>query len=286
MGVAARAGDHRRGAGGHRPGGPGLADLVAELDRRAQVQDAPVAEGVTLATLHAAKGLEWDVVALAGMHEGAMPIVHADTPAAVEEERRLFYVGVTRARRELLVSWAATRSPGGRGSRGPTRFLDGVLERPDHAGAAAGGVGVASAAARGAQVAHCRGCGTPLRGGAQVKVGRCDDCPPTYDEALFERLREWRARRAGEQKVPAYCVLTDATLTAIAEELPHRHRRPGPDPGVGRVKLDRYGSDLLALLGGSGKSTTVNSIAPPPGTRVRSSERLIAVPARRRRWPQ
>ncbi|MBA2739427.1 MAG: ATP-dependent helicase, partial [Nocardioidaceae bacterium] len=107
---------------------PDLRALVDELERRAHLQDAPVADGVTIATLHSAKGLEWTVVALAGMHEGAMPIVHADTAAAVEEERRLFYVGVTRARRELLVSWAATRTPGGRGSRGPTRFLDGVID--------------------------------------------------------------------------------------------------------------------------------------------------------------
>ncbi len=226
--------------------GAGLAALVAELDRRAHVQDAPVAQGVTLATLHAAKGLEWDVVALTGMHEGAMPIVHADTPAAVDEERRLFYVGVTRARRELIVSWAATRTPGGRGSRGPTRFLDGVLERTEPA---EGQASPASGRRRRRTVAHCRGCGHALRGGAQVKVGRCDDCPPSYDEALFERLRAWRRGQAGEQKVPAYCVLTDATLTAIAEERPADTAGLARIPGVGRVKLDRYGEDLLALMG-------------------------------------
>src|SRR3954454_14800824 len=83
-----------------RAGAPdaALSDFVAELDRRAAEQHAPVAEGVTLATLHAAKGLEWDVVHLAGMQDGTMPIVYADGPAAVEEERRLLYVGMTRAR--------------------------------------------------------------------------------------------------------------------------------------------------------------------------------------------
>src|SRR3954454_7005909 len=108
-----------------------LAGFVAELDRRAADQHAPVAEGVTLATLHAAKGLEWDVVFLAGMQDGTMPIVYADGPAAVDEERRLLYVGMTRARRTLTVSWSLARTPGGRASRKPSRFLVGL--RPESA---------------------------------------------------------------------------------------------------------------------------------------------------------
>ena len=225
-----------------------LRALVAELDYRAQQSDAPAADGVTLGTLHAAKGLEWTVVALAGMHEGAMPIVHATTPAAVAEEQRLFYVGVTRARRDLLISWAASRTPGGRGTRGPTRFLDGVLPRgASPAAGQAGGAGRSPARSR--TVRRCRGCGRPLNGAAQTTAGRCDDCPSTYDEQLFGRLREWRTQRAGEQKVPAYCVLTDATLVALAEELPGDTAALARIPGVGKVKLDRYGADLLHLLG-------------------------------------
>src|SRR4051795_2834543 len=105
---------------------PTLEGFVAELDRRAQEQHAPVAEGVTLATLHAAKGLEWDVVFLAGMQDGTMPIVYADSAAAVEEERRLLYVGMTRARVRLRVSWSLARTPGARSSRKPSRFLTGL----------------------------------------------------------------------------------------------------------------------------------------------------------------
>ncbi|MDQ3105836.1 MAG: HRDC domain-containing protein, partial [Actinomycetota bacterium] len=77
----------------------------------------------------------------------------------------------------------------------------------------------------------------------------CESCPPTYDEALFERLRDWRRGEAGQRGVPAYCVLTDATLVALAEELPADAAGLARIPGVGKVKLDRYGADLLALLG-------------------------------------
>ncbi|AZI58406.1 ATP-dependent helicase [Nakamurella antarctica] len=83
----------------------GLGELVAELNQRAEAQHAPTVEGVTLASLHAAKGLEWEAVFLVGLTDGTMPIQHAETPEEVEEERRLFYVGVTRAKQQLFLSW-------------------------------------------------------------------------------------------------------------------------------------------------------------------------------------
>ncbi|HWG15062.1 MAG TPA: ATP-dependent helicase [Streptosporangiaceae bacterium] len=100
-----------------------LADFVADLQQRAAIGHAPVLEGVTLASMHAAKGLEWDTVVLPGLVEGVMPIVYARTPAAVDEERRLLYVAVTRARERLYLSWAGARGPGARGGAEPSRFL-------------------------------------------------------------------------------------------------------------------------------------------------------------------
>jgi len=99
-----------------------LSDFAAELTLRAELGHAPPVEGVILASMHAAKGLEWDAVFLPGLVEGLMPIVHAKTPAAIEEERRLLYVAVTRARQYLYLSW----SPGRAAARQRSRFLEGV----------------------------------------------------------------------------------------------------------------------------------------------------------------
>lgn len=98
------------------PAGTTLKEFVAELLERQAGGHEPTVSAVTLATLHSAKGLEWDSVYIVGVSEGLLPIVYAKTDAALEEERRLFYVGITRARRRLRLSWAG---PG----RSPSRFL-------------------------------------------------------------------------------------------------------------------------------------------------------------------
>jgi DNA helicase II / ATP-dependent DNA helicase PcrA len=100
-----------------------LAEFAAELAERAETGHAPVAAAVTLATMHAAKGLEWDAVLVPGLTEGIMPIVYARTAETVEEERRLLYVAVTRARAHLALSWAPARTPGAEPSRQRSRFL-------------------------------------------------------------------------------------------------------------------------------------------------------------------
>ncbi len=180
-----------------------------------------------------------------------MPIVYAEGPDAVEEERRLLYVGMTRARRHLTVSWSLARNPGGRASRKPSRFLTGL--RPQVGSDRAVEPRRSRSKSR-RTVAHCRVCNAGLSTSAERKVGRCEGCPASYDEQLFERLREWRVARAAEEKVPAYVVFTDLTLQAIAEVRPADPAGLLRISGVGPAKIEKYGDEVLALLAEEGSA--------------------------------
>ena len=197
--------------------GASLADVVAELARRAAAEHPPQVEGVTVASLHAAKGLEWDVVFLPGLTEGNLPIVHADGDEAVAEERRLLYVGVTRARQQVLLSWPLARLPGGRRNRTPSRFLDGL--RPG------------------------RREGRAARAKPPASHYQFADADP----ALVEALREWRRGVARDAGVPAYVVFGDETLRHIAAQRPGSIQELARIPGLGPGRLDRYGAAVLAL---------------------------------------
>jgi DNA helicase-2/ATP-dependent DNA helicase PcrA len=225
-----------------------IADLADELAARSAIGHAPAAAGVTIASLHAAKGLEWDAVFLAGLTDGTLPIIYAQTEEAVEEERRLLYVGATRARERLYLSWALARSAGGRRTRSPSRFLDGLLggRAGPHRGRSAAGQSAAGQSAAG-QTGR-----DPRRGDAGGQAADPDD-------PLFVRLRAWRLVTAKEQSVPAYVVFSDATLQAIAGRRPATLAQLADVPGVGAVKLDRYGAAVLELCtmnetGGAGTS--------------------------------
>lgn len=106
--------------------GTSLRAFTDDLMARAKDQHEPALRTVTLATLHAAKGLEWDEVHVIGMSEGLLPVSYATTFAQIDEERRLAYVGVTRAARSLSLSWARGS---GRSPRAGSRFLQEIGSR-------------------------------------------------------------------------------------------------------------------------------------------------------------
>ena len=217
-----------------------LSGVLVQLRQRAEAKHPPTMEGVTLASLHAAKGLEWDAVFLVGLVDGSVPISHAIKAgdAQIEEERRLFYVGITRAREHLRCSWALARQEGGRASRKRTRFLDQIA--PD--------TELEQSRNKKVRPKKCRVCGKPLETPAAKVLMRCEDCPSDADSEVFETLRSWRAEVARELQTPAYIVFSDATLMAVAESMPTSVEELLGISGIGPVKVERFGEELLAVV--------------------------------------
>jgi DNA helicase-2/ATP-dependent DNA helicase PcrA len=218
-----------------------LADLVDELSARATASHAPAADAVTMSSLHAAKGLEWDAVFLVGLTDGMVPITYAKTPDQVAEERRLLYVGITRARQHLTLSFATARNAGDRRRREVSRFLTRQFPRS---------AATSKSARQGGspRPASCRQCGRALTTPTERKLRFCDSCGVQVDLVLFERLREWRKGIADAAAVPAFVVFTDATLTAIAVERPHDAAALLKIPGIGATKVERYGEGVLDVV--------------------------------------
>ncbi|WP_420093226.1 ATP-dependent DNA helicase UvrD2 [Mycolicibacterium sphagni] len=220
--------------------------LMAELRMRADARHAPVVQGVTLASLHAAKGLEWDAVFLVGVADGTLPISHAlahgPDSEAVEEERRLLYVGITRARIHLELSWALARTPGGRQGRRPSRFLNGIAPQTQAEPSPSKPRRQKGATPR------CRVCNAVLATAPSIMLRRCETCSVDVDDELLAQLKDWRLRVAKELKVPAYVVFTDNTLIAIAESLPADDAALVAIPGIGARKLEQFGPDVLDLV--------------------------------------
>ena len=184
------------------------AAFVAELTRRFSAEAS--GRGVNLLTYHRAKGLEFDAVFLPRLIEGELPFRSGRVSADVEEERRLLYVGITRARRYLFLTWPTD------GRTRPSRFLDelGMSTKPPRRAA------------------------TSSR--ALVTV--------TGGGPLYERLKRWRRERAQADGVPAYVVFHDRTLVEIAEREPKDWADLAAIAGVGPAKLERYADEVLALV--------------------------------------
>lgn len=181
------------------------ADFVRDIESRFGAGDG---RGINLLTYHRAKGLEFEAVFLPRAEDGELPFKRSRSVEAVAEERRLFYVGITRAKTHLWISWVND------GRRKASRFV--------------GELQVDGASARGAE-----------RG---PRAERVPDAP------LLHALKEWRSARARTDSVPAYVVFHDATLQEIARRRCRSKSALAQVPGVGPTKLERYGDEVVAVV--------------------------------------
>ncbi len=210
------------------PSGPNLMAWIATIQGSEVDNDR---DAVELATFHSAKGLEWPVVHVAGLEKGYVPISYAKTGGQLAEEQRLLYVALTRAEKELRLSWASERTFGMKHvKRQGSPYLPTIESALDHL-------------RRGYKPSDWR---------AGVATSRAS-LPKTVDrnpvaDPVFDALRDWRRRRAKAADVPAYVIFNDKTLRAIAKVQPTSKSKLASVSGIGPAKLDRFGDEVINLV--------------------------------------
>ncbi|MBN2622393.1 MAG: ATP-dependent DNA helicase UvrD2 [Acidimicrobiales bacterium] len=187
-------------------------------------------DAVTIATFHAAKGLEWPVVHLAGLEDGLVPISHARNHAQRAEEARLLYVAMTRAEDELRCTWAAQRTFGGKPSeRRLTPWLTGLADRQ--------------------RTRPSEPTGPPADWRARLAEQRAQlAAASSTPSPTLAALHAWRDESARAARVEPAALIDDRLLEMIAERRPTSHDELTAIPGMGRVLAARVGDGLLAAL--------------------------------------
>jgi superfamily I DNA/RNA helicase len=215
------------------------------------VDSGKVKGRVTLSTVHRVKGLEWPHVVVWDASDGVMPHRLNQSGPELEEERRVFHVAITRARRSATIlarAGAPSAFLAELTGEAPHRPAETIASRITDAGGRrrGGDSRTEPGSASGGHDAADR-----LRQRRDRRGGAAGGAPVELDEAGTRRgnaLREWRRKRAKDDGVPAYVVLHDRHLDGVAARAPATLDELAGCDGIGPTKLDRYGDDILAVL--------------------------------------
>jgi DNA helicase-2/ATP-dependent DNA helicase PcrA len=256
-------------------GGATAADFVADIGARFGTEGE--GRGVNLLTYHRAKGLEFEAVFLPRLENGELPFRRSKSDESVAEERRLLYVGITRAKSHLTISWV------NEGRRGASPFVGELAPKPPARARARAGSSIGLQPPR-EEIAVQVGAELELSGGFRGRViavgdesvaveleggGTLDVAfgervtsegrtlplgPPAGSrkgDQLLDALKRWRRERARQDGVPAFVIFHDSTLEEMARRCPESTEALSRLGGIGPVKIQRYGAEILALISDS-----------------------------------
>lgn len=205
---------------------------------------------ITLATIHATKGLEWNNVFIMGASDGFLPYVQADSDEEIAEELRLFYVAVTRAKEKLFITWSRSRDSEGR-ERIKSRFLSRLdLESTAKANDETEFAPSKERQSYKKELMRCSICDKALVSGTELILQRCKSCPSATPVEYLTSALNWRSEQAIAEGIPEFLVLSNASLEAFVDALYAAKSEEDciSIPGVGAEKCAKYFEDISTVL--------------------------------------
>ena len=203
---------------------------------------------ITLASIHATKGLEWDHVFVLGVSDGYLPFIQAETQDEINEELRLLYVATTRAKENLYLSWAKSRD-----SDSGERIISRFLNQKNKLNVATDET-VYTKISRKNEITkdlmRCKNCEKPLVSGSEVILQRCKNCPSKLPSEYLLAAKKWRAEQAIIENLPEFLIFSDASLEAFVEAIFEVKSESEflKIVGVDEFKFGKYFDELSTVL--------------------------------------
>ena len=228
-----------------------LEDYFAEIAHRTNENHDPQAAAVTITTIHTAKGLEWEYVFVPSVVEGILPFDPVRSPGTIEEERRLLYVALTRAK--IAVEISTTRSRLGY-NNAPSRFLGSITTTSEAFIAPTKLASVSLPAERKEfKVTKCRFCGQGVTATREVKLQKCKKCEakiqaPEFSDSIKAGLNSWREDFAKQVNLLPWAVLSNIAVEVLAEFQPKTIEELVEINAIPTFQVDEQGEEILMII--------------------------------------